>query len=184
MKKIRICFTGHRPNKLKGGYDLKSKENKDLAIRTIKAIKNIIKQHDDLKEIELRTGGAIGFDQLAFICSRYIKLHEEEKGLKVYIELCIPFLKQSALWSKTDKQRHESHKMSADKCIYVDCLKDYKLKNVQEDEYDCRKMQKRNEYMVDNSDYVIAAWDFSNGGTANCVKYSKKISKNIIYISI
>lgn len=34
--------------------------------------------------------------------------------------------------------------------------------------------QKRNEFMVDNSDIVIAVWDGSSGGTANCVKYALK----------
>lgn len=34
--------------------------------------------------------------------------------------------------------------------------------------------QKRNEWMVDNADMVIAVWDGSSGGTANCVKYAKK----------
>lgn len=34
--------------------------------------------------------------------------------------------------------------------------------------------QKRNEYMVDNADMLIAVWDGSSGGTANCVKYALK----------
>ncbi len=34
--------------------------------------------------------------------------------------------------------------------------------------------QKRNEYMVDNADFVIAVWDGTSGGTANCVKYALK----------
>jgi uncharacterized phage-like protein YoqJ len=34
--------------------------------------------------------------------------------------------------------------------------------------------QKRNEWMVDNADMVIAVWDGTSGGTANCVKYAQK----------
>jgi uncharacterized phage-like protein YoqJ len=44
-------------------------------------------------------------------------------------------------------------------------------------------MQKRNEYMVDNSDIVIAVWDGSKGGTYNCVKYAEKLGKKIIVIN-
>lgn len=31
-------------------------------------------------------------------------------------------------------------------------------------------MQKRNEYMVDLADKVVAVWDGSKGGTDNCEK--------------
>lgn len=43
-------------------------------------------------------------------------------------------------------------------------------------------MQKRNEYMVDLADRVIAVWDGSKGGTATCVKYAEKVGKEIIRI--
>ncbi|PAD70641.1 hypothetical protein CHH83_02225 [Bacillus sp. 7586-K] len=43
-------------------------------------------------------------------------------------------------------------------------------------------MQKRNEWMVDNSDYVIAVWDGTKGGTGNCVKYAQKQNKYITTI--
>jgi len=40
-------------------------------------------------------------------------------------------------------------------------------------------MNDRNEWMVDNSDYVIAVHDGSKGGTYNCIQYAKKNSKEI-----
>lgn len=41
--------------------------------------------------------------------------------------------------------------------------------------------QKRNEWMVDNATHVLAYWDGSAGGTANCVRYArgKKPIRNI-----
>lgn len=45
---------------------------------------------------------------------------------------------------------------------------------------DC--MQKRNEYMVDNSDYVIAVWDGKPSGTGNTVHYAESKGKTIITI--
>ena len=53
---------------------------------------------------------------------------------------------------------------------------------VSEEEYKPWLMQKRNEYMVDLADKVIAVWDSSKGGTANCVKYAEKVGKEIIRI--
>jgi len=44
-------------------------------------------------------------------------------------------------------------------------------------------MQKRNEWMVDHSDYVIAVWDGSKGGTGNCVKYAIKQEKEILQLN-
>jgi uncharacterized phage-like protein YoqJ len=41
--------------------------------------------------------------------------------------------------------------------------------------------QKRNEWMVDNCDAVIAVWDGSGGGTKNCVKYARKVGRPIWY---
>lgn len=37
--------------------------------------------------------------------------------------------------------------------------------------------QVRNEWMVDNADKVLAYWDGSPGGTANCVKYAEKVDR-------
>jgi uncharacterized phage-like protein YoqJ len=34
--------------------------------------------------------------------------------------------------------------------------------------------QKRNEWMVDHAELLIAVWDGTSGGTANCVKYARK----------
>lgn len=71
----------------------------------------------------------------------------------------------------------------ADKTTEVDKLENYKIKGYQELIYYPAKMQKRNEYMVDNSDIVIAVWDGTKGGTYNCVKYAQKLEKKIIQIN-
>ena len=41
-------------------------------------------------------------------------------------------------------------------------------------------MQKRNRYMVDNSDIVIAVWDGTPGGTENTVRYAEKLGRKIL----
>lgn len=41
---------------------------------------------------------------------------------------------------------------------------------------------KRNEWMVDHADEVLAVWDGTKGGTAACVAYAQKVGKKIWYI--
>lgn len=44
-------------------------------------------------------------------------------------------------------------------------------------------MQKRNEYMVDNSNYFIAVWNGKPSGTGNTVKYAKKKNKIVLLVN-
>jgi len=62
----------------------------------------------------------------------------------------------------------------ADKVVDIDDAEDYPGPWV---------YQKRNEWMVDNANIVIAVWDGTSGGTANCVKYAKKVGKSIYLIN-
>ena len=123
------------------------------------------------------SGGAIGFDTLSFrMIDKISKTYDIENIL------AIPFKNQSKKWSDKDKRVYEDMKLIADKVIYVDTLDDYKIKTVPEGMYHPAKMQKRNAFMVDNSDVVISCWDGSKSGTYNCIKYAKKKGKRIINI--
>ena len=51
-----------------------------------------------------------------------------------------------------------------------------------DEEYKPWLMQKRNEYMVNLSDKIIAVWNGSKSGTQNCIKYATKLGKEIIRI--
>ena len=71
----------------------------------------------------------------------------------------------------------------ADEVIYVDRLVNtkYVVANNKIDIYVANKMQLRNEYMVDNSDKVIAYFNGEKkGGTYNCIKYAESLNKEII----
>jgi len=45
-----------------------------------------------------------------------------------------------------------------------------------------QKLQKRNEWMVDNSDAVIAVWDGTPGGPGNTVDYARKFGRSVLVI--
>ena len=46
---------------------------------------------------------------------------------------------------------------------------------------DC--MDKRNRYMVDHADYILAVWNGCPSGTGNTVRYAHKKGKSIIVIN-
>lgn len=173
---ITVCFTGHRPDKL-GGYDW----NTEINFKIIKALGRKI---EDVLLIEgARTfifGGALGIDQMAFelVYQKNYDFHD------IKMIMAVPFQNQAIKWfNKKDVDRYVSQLKRANEIVFVDTLPQYRCNLAPLGEYHPVKMQKRNEYMVDNSDIVIAVWDGSKGGTGNCVKYAQSKGKNIIRIN-
>lgn len=151
-----VAFTGHRPDKL-GGYNNNSPLNKK--------IRHAI--HDKLIELKpelVITGGALGVDTFAAV-----ECHS----------LAIPY------WVVSPCQNHGSNWPKVSQTIYrIIC--ENAARHIQFDKpYSPKAMQERNEFMVDHCDILIAVWDGSPGGTANCVAYAKSPEepKHIIYIN-
>ena len=182
-----ICFTGHRPDKLKRGYDLESFSYQKLrgALRNkiVEVINDIMGKSDET-EFKFIVGGAIGIDQLAFsICEELKQEAKEYDACKIQLELAIPFEKQASKWFKKNVDVYELQKQQTDILTFVDTVEGYEFKGVEVGEYHPAKMMIRNRYMCDNSSIVIAVWNGSKGGTANAVNYAKKIGKEIIVIN-
>lgn len=160
------CFTGHRPEKL-GGYDYNSPKNKEIKKRLEEACKNLIQSEGVDTFI---VGGALGIDQMAFDVVYSLK---ETYDLKIVV--AIPFKNQASKWPISSVNYYNSQLSKADSLVYVDTLERYAIKGYTIGDYYPAKMQKRNEYMVDNSDFIIAYFDGSKGGTANCLKYWERV---------
>ena len=181
---ITYCFTGHRPDKL-GGYNWNNIKNQKIIFELKKLIINQLKISNE-KDFTFICGGALGIDQMAFEIVYDLKtkiLKSTKININIYIVLAMPFEKQSDNWFNKDKDRLNSQKERADKFVLVDTIDGYKFQKAAIGEYAREKMQLRNQYMVDNSDIVIAVWNGSNGGTANCVNYAHKLNKQIIIIN-
>ena len=176
---ITVCFTGHRPEKL-GGYDWNDKLN--IKIRdNIKEVLEALLKHYPNEQFHFIFGGALGFDQ--FATQVVLELKNKYKDRKIALEIAVPFKNQPNKWfNKSDIERYYNQLKFADKVTYVDRLPDYGVKGFKEDEYSVLKLNIRNNYMVDNSDIVIAYWDGSKSGTGNCVNYAEKKNKKIINI--
>lgn len=146
-----ICGTGHRPNKL-GGY---SKDVFDKGVQV--ASFSLMLRSEPIEKVI--SGGALGWDQM---------LAQAALNLTMPLTLALPF---TGFWNKWPKSSQD----------YLEYLVSQanEVKYVCEEGYAPWKMQKRNEWMVDNSDLVLALWDGSAGGTSNCVKYAEKVGKPI-----
>jgi uncharacterized phage-like protein YoqJ len=176
-----IAFTGHRPEKL-GGYDLKNERNakiiNNLGNIVFEKLKELYKTNS---EIKVMTGGALGIDQMAFEICYFLKTKCFE-DLK--LEIAIPFKNQSKVWNEQSKTFYESQKSRADIITFVDELECYKIPDNIVGEYDRIKLLKRNEYMVDNCNLLIAVWDGSKSGTSSCINYAKIVKRDVFIIDL
>lgn len=176
---LRIAFTGHRKDKL-GLYNNPENEFK-ICLELYKVLRDIIKDNQG-SDFEFVSGGALGFDQIAFEVVNKIKIKNKEVNITNIIS--IPFENQYIVWNEEERSRYFKCLELADKIIYVDTLEHYKIKGLIQGEYHPAKMQMRNKHMVDNCDILIALWDGSKGGTKNCINYAKKQSRvSIKYLS-
>ena len=156
---MKMCVTGHRPNKLYG-YDLTD----DRWIALKEDFKQILIEN---KCDEAITGMALGVDTIF----AYAVLELKEDGQDIKLHCAIPCRNFSGKWYIYDKIKYYNILSLADT-----------VKLVSDEEYKPYLMQKRNKYMVDHSDKVIAVWDGSKSGTKNCIDYAKKVGKDIIYV--
>lgn len=173
MCKENSCmFTGHRPERLYG-YDLGDKKYQVLAQTLLKKLRYLVKEQNVRK---FYSGGALGLDMVAFFTVE--KLKKEYSDLNILNILVVPYEEQSSNWNDQDKERYHRIKKMADEIVYVDTIKEYQVKgDTPIGLFSKIKLQKRNEYMVDQTNYAIAVWDGKKqGGTYNCIEYL--LSKN------
>jgi len=153
---IKVAITGHRPNKLGNDYDLKSPLIDKIHLSILDTLESIDKE---LKIIPI-TGMALGIDTLYAL---------------IAIELNLSFIAAIPCLNQESKWIEKSRKLYREIINNPLCTVRY----VTQGEYNQSCMQKRNEWMVDECDHLIAVWDGTSGGTANCVKYAQTQSKPI-----
>ena len=111
-------------------------------------------------------GGAYGFDMLAGeIVLGFRQIYN------IQLELALPCHEQARGWAQANKIRYDYLLNNADSVNYIS------------DEYYDGCMQKRNRYMVDNSDYCIAYLTQMRGGTYYTVKYALNQGKKVINVA-
>ena len=154
MSEFKIAVTGHRPRSITE-FDIFNER-----WGHIKDVFESILLHYECTEAI--TGMALGTDQVFALAVLELK----NEGHDILLHCALPYIAQDAVWIE------ESRKLYHDILSKADIVK-----TVSNETYHPWVMQKRNEYMVDRANLLLALWDGSPGGTANRVKYAEK--KNI-----
>ncbi len=141
------CATGHRPEKLGRYGSLTSIKLYDFARRYL----------ETYRPDRFISGMALGWDTA---CARACV------SLGIPFIAAIPFVGQESQWPESSRR------------IYADLLAcAERIETVSLGGFNAKAMQRRNEWMVDLADGVLALWDGSSGGTCNCVKYAQRVGK-------
>ena len=103
-------------------------------------------------------GMALGWDQA---------VAEAALELGIPFTAAIPFEGQERRWPPESRGRYAR---LIEHAAAVEIVCDYP---------GAKAMQRRNEWMVDRADKILALWDGSWGGTFNCVQYARRVGRPI-----
>lgn len=146
-----LAITGHRLGPKLGGYTANP-----LGLAVQRALRVEIER---IAPTKLISGMALGVDQWAAWTA--VKLG-------VPFVAAVPFQGFDRKWTSsqrasfTDLIHHAQH-------VEVVCAPSYVP----------GKYQIRNEWMVDHCDLLLAVWDGSDSGTANCLRYAEKVGRPV-----
>ena len=163
MENLTCCFTGHRPQSLPYGYNEQDPQCIKLRMVIWKLMNKLIKENLVTHFI---SGMALGIDQM---CAEMV-IALRDKHPKVTLECAIPCEEQAVKWTEPQRDRYFWIAERCDKETLV------------QHHYDKDCMQKRNRYMVDSSEIVIAVWNGNPSGTGNTVRYAQEKGKTIFVI--
>ncbi len=162
---ISCCFTGHRPEHLPWGRDETRKDCTDYYLRLCRATESLI----DMGCRVFYCGMAQGVDTMA--CQIVLGLREARPELSLKLIAVCPHAGQAAFWSAGDRHLYSLLLSLADEVVTL------------QPAYTPACFHRRNRYMVDRCDYVIAGYDgITKGGTASTVNYAKRLGKHILLV--
>ena len=160
------CFTGYRPQK----FPFELKENNREYVRFENKLYNaVFAMPDEAECYTFYCGLAMGFDIIAAEC--VLLLRDVYPKAKISLICVVPFLDQAKAFPKDWKKRYDEILEKADRVILIS------------DNYFSGCYRKRNEFLVDKSDFVITWFDGKSGGTKNTLAYAKNSGKKIINLN-
>jgi len=151
---MTLSVTGHRLGRKLGGYG-----KEVLAALQRVALRGL----EQLQPDKVITGMALGWDQAVAIACL---------DLGIPFHAAVPFDGQDAVWPHHSRQLYHSLLSKAAEVTVVS-----------PGPYAAWKLYRRNEWMIDHSDLVLALWDGSpDGGTAACVRYAQSKGKSVFNV--
>lgn len=162
---MRVSFTGHRPQQLGGFRPNPTQTHVKMCLR--KVIEAVCIKHPNSTFI---TGGALGVDQWAAEIVIDLRVKYAARSI-----IARPFPNQGGdRWPQASKDHLQYL------CDMSDDVKDVSEVNPKNYGQMVKMMNDRNEWMVDNSDWVIAVWSGKKkGGTYNCYSYARRQGKPV-----
>lgn len=122
----------------------------------------------------IRAAAEVGYDYFISGFAEGVDLMAAEavlalkrEGYALRLEAALPSMDQTEGWDDPARGLHGMLLEQADRCVCVDPVGDA---------YSCLR---RDEYMVKESDLVIAVFDGQKGGTAYTVSYARKKKRNL-----
>ena len=171
-----MCFTGRRPKDLLG-------YNRDDYLPMMEAIKECLREHIKNGYTTFISGGAQGFDQLAFWAVNALKREGHEIKNIVYV----PFNGQERIWAKEGLFSQAQYKQMLSKADEIVIVTEGE---VNDKASIVKALYERNHKMVADADAVFGlfpdmSWQEKSvkGGTAECLRYSMKQNKPIFQLS-
>src|SRR5882672_1645435 len=156
---MKIAVTGHRPGKLGNEWDGIGYYSDSIRDYLQSVIDDVCKVKEE--PITLITGMALGVDMI------WAELAIDND---IPFIAAIPCVGQEMKWNERQVNRYNklvNHPL-CEMFIVTPTM------------YNPQVMQIRNEWMEDNCDLLVAVWNGTPGGTANCVEYAKKKNKQIM----
>ena len=154
-RKHRVCFTGHRPEKI------------NLSERQIKKLlRSVITKSIEEGYTTYISGMARGFD----LWAADVVLEAQERNSDIHLICALPIKDFERMWPSAEQKHYRDILSKAD---YIKVVSEH---------YSRSCFQARNMYMVDHSSRVIAAYNGSTGGTLNTINYAKKSNVDVINI--
>ena len=161
---LTCCFTGHRPMKLPWGM------NEDDP-RGLKLKAELAARLEGLYELGFRRflcGMAIGCDM--YFAEAVLALREQHADVR--LEAVIPFGDQPGRWNEKQRRRYNALIDSADRVTVLQTV------------YTSDCMMRRNRWMVDRSDLLLACYDGRPGGTMNTILYAERSGLRVMLVEI
>lgn len=160
LNNLTVCFTGHRLQNLPFGFN----EEDPRCTRMKRMMKRKLEEQILAQRVtHFISGMAIGVD---IICAELV-LELRAKYPHITLECAVPCKSQPYKWSDTMKERYNNILKRSDKVTVL------------QESYTSDCMYKRNRYMIDSADIVIAVWNGKPSGTGYTVNYAKEKGKKV-----
>lgn len=159
------CFTGHRPESLPFKTNEKHPDCVRLKELLCQEMERLITENGVQHFI---SGMALGTDLIA----AELVLELKEKYPQITLESAIPYEEQAIKWTVPQRERYYEIAEQCDDTITLQ----YTYTR------DC--MKRRNQYMVDHSEYVLAVWSgVARTGTGQTVRYARSWGRQITVVN-